>query len=503
MPKTLTELVGHSMFGQSRDNRAKLAALDKSQAIIEFSLTGEILTANNNFLEAMGYKLSEIVGKHHSMFVRTEDRNDPAYKAFWEDLNRGTFQSAEFRRIGKSGNEIWIQASYNPLFNSSGRPYKVIKFATDITAEKLKAADSAGQLEAISKSQAVISFDLNGIIQEANSNFLNTLGYELSEIQGQHHRMFVDPKEATTPEYKQFWDSLARGEYQAAEYKRIGKNGQEIWIQASYNPIFDMSGNPFKVVKYATNITAQVQERHARANAQDEITSGIEGILKAISATSTQSSEAQNALERTSENVQSVASGTEELAASVGEISQQVSSALEISVEAVTQAENTNSIVSGLAEAGQRIGEVVELINTIAEQTNLLALNATIEAARAGEAGKGFAVVASEVKNLATQTSKATEDIGAHITGVQNSTKEAVSALEIITSTISRINEISTAIATAVEEQSAVTNEISSNMQMAAGGVDTINESMSEITASAQTADDATQKVAESCKALG
>lgn len=491
------------MFGKIRDDRAKLSALDKSQAIIEFKLDGTILTANNNFLSVMEYELSQVVGKHHSMFVTDEDRNNPSYREFWDDLNRGTLRAAEFRRITKTGKEVWIQASYNPLLDSKGRPFKVVKFATDITAQKLQAADSAGQLEAISKSQAVISFDLNGIILEANHNFLNALGYKLSEIRGQHHRMFVDPKDAATSEYSRFWESLARGEYQTAEYRRIGKNDHEIWIQASYNPIFDMSGNPFKVVKYATDITAQVHERHRRGEAQDEITAGIQGILKAVTRTSDQSNESKNALERTSENVQSVASGTEELAASVGEISQQVSTALEISVEAVAQAENTNSIVSGLANAGQKIGEVVELINTIAEQTNLLALNATIEAARAGEAGKGFAVVASEVKNLATQTSKATEEIGAHITGVQNSTGEAVSALEVITSTISRINEISTAIATAVEEQSAVTKEISSNMQMAAGGVDTINESMSEIAASAQMADDATQKVAESCKALG
>lgn len=491
------------MFGMDRDLKAKLSALDKSQAIIEFKVDGTILTANENFLGAMGYELSEIVGQHHSIFLKSEDKNDPSYKVFWEDLGKGMFQAAEFRRVDKAGNEIWIQASYNPLLDSRGKPFKVVKFATDITAEKLKAADSAGQLAAINKSQAVISFDLKGNILDANSNFLGAVGYQLSEIQGKHHRIFMDPTEAATPAYAEFWNSLGRGEYQAAEYKRITKDGSEIWIQASYNPIQDMSGNPFKVVKFATDITDQVNERIRRAETQKVIDTGIQGILGAIAQTNQRSVEAAGASEKASENVQAVASGTEELAASVGEISQQVASALEISVEAVGQANHTNSIVSGLADAGQKIGEVIELINSIAEQTNLLALNATIEAARAGEAGKGFAVVASEVKNLATQTSKATDEIGAHITGVQNSTGEAVTALEVITTTISKINEISTAIATAVEEQSAVTNEISANMQMAAQGVETINDSMSDIATSAQEANDATERVAESSRSLG
>ncbi|MEP4704580.1 MAG: PAS domain-containing methyl-accepting chemotaxis protein [Hyphomicrobiales bacterium] len=491
------------MFVKNSNSDAKLASLDRSQAIIEFKLDGTIVDANENFLSALGYSKEEVVGKHHRIFVDPEEANHPDYKNFWDDLNSGEFKSAEFRRFTKDGTEIWIQATYNPLLNAKGKPYGVIKFATDITEAKLKAAYNDGQIAAISKSQAVISFDLDGNIQNANNNFLGAVGYEREEIEGQHHRMFVDPSEAASPEYAEFWASLKRGEYKSAEYKRYGKGGKEIWIQASYNPIYDMNGKPFKVVKFATDITDAVIEREKRKKSQEVISAGVAGLMDSISKTSEQASAVTVASENASHNVQSVASGTEQLSASVGEISGQVSMALEISVEAVNQANHTNNIVSGLADAGDKIGEVVELINSIAEKTNLLALNATIEAARAGEAGRGFAVVASEVKTLATQTSNATDEIRTQIASVQTTTQEAVGAIESITATITQINEISTTIASSVEQQAAVTNEISSNMMQASQGVDDINTSISEIADSARTATDATQQVAESSRAIG
>ena len=235
---------------------AKLEAIGKSQAVIEFNLDGSVVTANENFLSVLGYTLAEIQGKHHRMFCSDEESRSPAYRSFWEKLNRGEFDAGEYKRIAKGGREVWIQASYNPLFDKKGVPYKVIKFATDITVTKLRNADFEGQLNAVSKAQAVIEFSMDGTILNANDNFLNTLGYRLDEIKGKHHRTFVSDSEARSPAYAQFWEKLNRGDFDAGEYKRIGKGGKEVWIQASYNPIMDLNGKPFKVVKYATDVTA-------------------------------------------------------------------------------------------------------------------------------------------------------------------------------------------------------------------------------------------------------
>jgi methyl-accepting chemotaxis protein len=490
------------LFAARHALKNKLAALDRSQAIIEFTPDGTVLTANANFLATLGYDLIEIQGRHHRMFVSEADQAGPAYRQFWEALARGEFQSGEFRRIGKGGRDVWIQASYNPIMGRGGKVARVVKFATDITGQKLRNADYESQINAIGKSQAVIQFSLDGTILDANDNFLAALGYDLGEIKGRHHSMFVDPAERESAEYRMFWASLAAGQYQAAEYRRVGKGGREIWIQATYNPIFDMNGRPSKVVKFATDITAQVHERLRRREAQAAIGLELASITEAVSETSQQANSAAGASSQALSNVQAVAAGAEQLAASVGEISRQVSHALGISTDAVSQANRTNEIVSSLVQTTQKIGDVVELISSIADQTNLLALNATIEAARAGEAGRGFAVVASEVKNLASQTSRATSEISAQIAAVQSTTGEAASAIDSITAIIGTINEISGGIAAAVEQQSSVTRDMSLNMQTAAQGVDEITSSIGVIARAAEGVSLATRKVRETSLAL-
>ena len=255
--------------------QGQIEAISKSQAVIEFNMDGTIITANQNFLDAMGYTLSEIKGKHHSMFADPGYKESAEYKQFWENLNQGKFDSGEYKRIAKGGREIWIQASYNPIFDMNGRPFKVVKYATDITADKLRTADFQGQIEAIGKSQAVIEFNMDGTIITANQNFLDTMGYSLSEIKGKQHSMFAEPDFAGSSEYKQFWANLNRGQFDSGEYKRIAKGGREIWIQASYNPILDMNGRPFKVVKYATDITKEkqrvIREVQEMKNYQDAV----------------------------------------------------------------------------------------------------------------------------------------------------------------------------------------------------------------------------------------
>jgi methyl-accepting chemotaxis protein len=236
---------------------AQTAAINRSQAVIEFKLDGTIVTANENFLTAMGYRLEEIKGKHHGMFVDPAEREGRDYREFWTRLNRGEFQAAQYKRFGKGGKEIWIQASYNPILDASGEPVGVIKFATDITAQKIRSMEDAGKIAAMNRAQAVIEFNMDGTIVTANENFLGAMGYSLAEIQGKHHSMFVLPAERDGTAYREFWAKLNRGQFDAAEYKRVGKGAKEIWILATYNPILDDAGKPFKVVKFATDVTAQ------------------------------------------------------------------------------------------------------------------------------------------------------------------------------------------------------------------------------------------------------
>jgi len=429
---------------RNMEDAGKISAIGRAQAVIEFNLDGTIITANENFLATVGYGLDEIQGKHHSMFVAPSERDSAAYREFWAKLGRGEFQSAEYKRFGKGGKEVWILASYNPILDDAGKPFKVVKFASDVTAEKLKAANYAGQIEAIGKSQAVIEFSMDGNVLTANQNFLDALGYSLSEIQGKHHSLFMPHDQRDSDAYRTFWAALNRGEFQSGEYERVGKGGKQIWIQASYNPIRDLNGKPCKVVKYASDTTAQVIARMRSEK--------VRGMME------------------------TVAAGAEELNASVREISEAMAKSRETAVIAVSRVEEADQQAQRLTAAAESMSSIVQLIGAITGQINLLALNATIESARAGEAGRGFAVVASEVKNLANQAKQATDKIEHEIGNLNGISVDVVEALNSIKKAIQDVSEFVTSTAAAVEEQSTVTNEMSNGMQKAASEAASIGQ---------------------------
>jgi len=487
------------LFLPGTQAKAILAALGRSLAIIEFDTSGNILSANENFCGAMGYTANQVIGKHHSMFCEPSYANTEDYKQFWTNLAAGRFDKRQYKRIAKDGREVWIEASYNPVMIGN-RVKSVVKLATVITEAKRKAAEDSGKLDAISRVQAVIEFTPTGDIISANQNFLNALGYTLEEIRGRHHRMFCEDKVHRDPSYDEFWKKLAGGEFTTAEYKRITKTGKPIWIQASYNPIFDENGKVFKIVKFATDVTDRVvavdglaasltalsngdltgtisvpftptleKVRHDLNASLEKLQSAMRDVAKSTSGITMGAREISEATDNLARRTEQQAAALEQTSAALHEITRTVAQNANRAEESGRLVANTKADAeqSGLivgkaieamgriSQSSNEIGNIIGVIDDIAFQTNLLALNAGVEAARAGEAGKGFAVVAQEVRELAQRSANAAKEIKTLINTSANQVKEGVDLVgetgKALSKIVGQVAEIDTNVAAIVE----------------------------------------------------
>ena len=371
-----------------------IAALERSMAVVEFDLNGKVLRANDNFMKTLGYSSAQLAGKTHRDFCPSALTSSPAYAEFWQELRAGKFVSGTFKRVDAHGKIIWLEASYNPVLDERGQVVKVVKYALDVTRKVEQEAATRSKLAALDRAMAVIEFDLNGQVLDANENFLAVMGYSLTELKGKHHRMFCEPTQVNSPEYADFWRRLNNGEFFTGQFKRIGKHGRVVWLEASYNPVYDGDGKLIKIVKFASDISERVEK--------------FEEDSRGASRAYHISSETERFAEHGTQVIHETASEMRRIAENIGASAR---------------------LVGQLGDRSEQITAIVNTIRGIADQTNLLALNAAIEAARAGDQGRGFAVVADEVRQLAGRTSRSTAEIAEMIGLTLSETRDAVASM--------------------------------------------------------------------------
>lgn len=418
---------------QDNESELVIAAFANNMPMVELSTDGKVLKANQKFCDIFGYSKEEIVGQQHLQLCEESYVSSPAYEKFWLDLRSGQAFSGQFKRKNKKGDIVWLEATYNPVLDRYGKILKIVKIASEVTKEVEAASYANAIIKSIDRSMAIIEFDLNGKILSANNNFIQTVGYTLDQIVGKHHSIFCDKEYVKTEEYEIFWKRLKSGEYFSGQFQRVSKLGKKLWLEATYNPVFDTEGNVVKVIKFASDITEKVEMHHSQK----------EGT--------------QTAYEVANETKEISEKGAETILETINKIKE------------ISDSFNTSVVqIESLEEKTQSITKIVNTIKEIADQTNLLALNAAIEAARAGESGRGFAVVADEVRKLAERTTNSTKEISKMISEIQDETKvvtdgmnsglntveDGVRLVNLAGESIKRIKEDSQKVVQVIEELS-------------------------------------------------
>lgn len=542
-----------------QQQQAQWAAINRVMAVIEFDLQGRILTANQNFLQLMGYRLDELVGQHHRLFVDAQTAASSDYHQFWQRLNNGECLADRYPRVTKSGRCVWIEASYNPVFDKHNRPVKIVKFATNITSRVEAEFDAKGRLDAINRAMAVIEFDLEGKILAVNDNFLQVMGYSRQEVVGHHHRMFVESSYAQSSEYPRFWNRLARGEYFARTYKRVAKGGRIVWIEATYNPIFGSDGKPVKVVKYAMDVSANPNTRLLKNVVQDavdlleavakgdltrdfrqeyrdyeltmfyplvlQLQAAIQQMLQSLQSSVGEASKVSHTVRDVAQSVsgnaeqlrlgmQSQLSALQTMASQMQAMNHSVQTNTQTSQEVAVMARNmqqqtkegmsvmqqTINAMQAMSASSTQIVDIVAMIDAISFQTNLLALNAAVEAARAGEHGRGFAVVAGEVRELANKSANAAKDIrqliGDSLARIQTGTRLADQSGDMLDAINHHITQVAEKV-DQIAQSSTVQSDVIQQVSYSVNQVERITEANNEQVHSANAAAESLSKEAD------